>query len=76
VQVIETMHKDQGEYYRIVVSGHLDDHLKVWFNGMDIQNLPQGTAVITGYIVDQAYLHGLLKQIQELGLPLISLNRS
>jgi hypothetical protein len=64
----------QRMYYQIVVRGQLESTWCQWFDGMDIQNLPKGKAVLTGFIVDQAMLHGLLIKIRDLGLPLISVN--
>ena len=64
--------RHQGKRYQIVVRGHLEAHLVAWFNGMDIQNLPGGEAVLSGPVVDQAMLHGLLIKIRDLGLPLVS----
>jgi hypothetical protein len=61
-----------GEHYRIVVKGHLESRRSQWFDGMDIQNLPGGEAVLSGMVADQAMLHGILIKIRDLGLPLIS----
>ena len=63
-----------GEYYQIIVRGHLKPDLHSWLNGMCIQNLPDGKAALTGPITDQSMLHGLLIKIRDLGLPLISIN--
>ena len=62
----------QGKYYLIVVNGHLEERWRGWFNGMDIQNLPGEKAVLSGIVIDQSALHGLLIKIRDLGLPLIS----
>ena len=64
--------KLHGERYQIVVKGHLESRWSQWFEGMDIQNLPGGEAVLSGVVADQAMLHGLLIKILDLGLPLIS----
>ncbi len=61
-----------GQHYQIVVKGHLESRWSQWFEGMDIQNLPGGEAVLSGVVADQAMLHGLLIKIRDLGLPLIS----
>jgi hypothetical protein len=66
------MDKQAGQHYLIVVKGHLEPKWSQWFEGMDIQNLPGGEAVLAGAIADQAMLHGLLIKIRDLGLPLIS----
>jgi hypothetical protein len=70
---MEAEDRSPGAYYQIVVKGQLEPHWSQWFNGMDIQNLPTGEAVISGLIVDQAMLHGILNKIRDLGLPLVSL---
>jgi hypothetical protein len=67
------VHKDQGKYYQIVVSGHLEAHWSEWFNGMTIHKIPGEETMLSGHIVDQAALHGLLIKIRDLGLPLVSL---
>ncbi len=64
-----------GEYYKIVVKGHLENHWSQWFEDMAIQNLPDGETVLSGVVADQAMLHGLLAKIRDLGLPLISVQR-
>ncbi len=69
------MNERLGEYYRITVNGHLDDHWKTWFTGMTIQNLPEGTATLSGYITDQSELYGILKKAQDSGIPLVSVQR-
>jgi hypothetical protein len=63
-----------GKYYQIVVRGHLKHDLHPWLDAMHIQNLPNGEAVLSGPVVDQAMLHGLLIKIRDIGLPLISVN--
>jgi len=69
-----TTNKQPGKHYQIVVKGHLEARWSQWFNGMAILNLPGGEAVLSGPIVDQAALHGLLIKIRDLGLPLISVS--
>ena len=59
-------------HYVITVRGHLDDHWSVWFDGLTITNGANGEATLTGPVVDQAALHGLLVKIRDLGLPLIA----
>jgi hypothetical protein len=67
--------RHQAAYYRILVKGHLEPSWGSWFDGMSIQNLPDGETMLTGPVADQAMLHGLLIKIRDLGLPLISLSR-
>ena len=57
----------------IIVQGHLDIKWKDWFEGMAISY--QGTnTVLSGKIKDEAHLHGILNQIRDLNLKLISVN--
>ena len=67
--------RQPGSYYQIVIQGHLEQNWNEWFNGMTIHNLPSGKAVLSGMIVDQSALHGVLIKICDLGIPLVSLNR-
>jgi hypothetical protein len=55
---------------RITVAHHLDPTWSAWFDGLTIANLENGTAVMTGRVIDQAALHGVLAKIRDLGLPL------
>ena len=52
--------------------GHLDDRWSDWFEGLTITLEDNGDTLLTGAVVDQAALHGLLKKIRDLGLPLVS----
>lgn len=61
--------------YQIRLKGHLDDNWSDWFGGVMVTSQDDGTTVLTCQVVDQAALHGLLRQIRDLGLPLISVNR-
>ena len=61
-----------GKYFQIVVRGHLKTDWHQCFDGMHIQNLPNGEALLSGPVVDQSMLHGLLIKIRDIGLPLIS----
>lgn len=65
--------------YRIEVQGYLEVHWSDWLGGMAImpQVGPQGTSItrLTGTVIDQAALHGLLRKLYDLGLPLLSINR-
>ena len=63
------------EIYQIAVKGHLKPHWANWFDGLTITSLPNGTTVISGPVVDQAALHGLLRKVRDLGIPLISVTR-
>jgi hypothetical protein len=63
-------------HYRIRLEGHLDPRWTAWFDGMDLTRQRDGTTVIEGPVVDQAALHGLLAKLRDIGLPLLSVNRS
>jgi hypothetical protein len=66
---------DQAGIYQIVLQGHLSDQWSDWFDGFTITLDPHEKAILVGPITDQAALHGLLKKIRDLGIPLISVNR-
>jgi hypothetical protein len=57
--------------YQIRITGQLDSRGADWFEGMTI-TLDGGDTLITGPVVDQPALHGLLKRVRDLGLPLVS----
>jgi hypothetical protein len=61
-----------AEHYSIRVRGHLDQSWSAWFDDLAITNEANGEAVLTGPVVDQAALHGLLAKVRDLGLPLIA----
>ena len=61
--------------YEIRVRGHLHGKLLERFEGLTVTNQPNGEAVLSGPIADQAALHGVLIRARDLGLPLISVNR-
>lgn len=58
--------------YEIRVAGHLGSRWAEWFDGLDLINEDDGTTVISGPVVDQAALHGLLSKLRDLGVPLVS----
>ena len=58
--------------YAIRVSGHLADRWAAWFDGMTLTRQADGTTVIDGPVADQSALHGLLRKVRDLGLPLVS----
>ena len=61
--------------YHIRLEGHLDDQSTDWFGGMSIMLEENGNTLLTGPVVDQAALFGLLKKVRDVGIPLISINR-
>ncbi len=61
--------------YQIRVQGHLGTQWTDWFGGLTITEDGNGDTLLTGPVVDQPALYGLLRQVRDLGLTLISLNR-
>lgn len=59
----------------LCIEGHLDDHWADWFEGLTITRQDNGNTLLIGSVVDQAALHGLLRKVRDLGMPLVSLNR-
>ena len=59
-------------FYKIRVKGHLDRRWSDWFDGLEIINLQSGETILSGDIVDQAALHGVLAKVRDLNLLLIS----
>jgi hypothetical protein len=58
--------------YRIRIKGHLGRQWADWFDGMTIMLDNNGETLLTGLVADQAALHGLLRKVRDLGLPLLS----
>ena len=65
----------QSPIYQIRLKGHLGPHRMDWFEGLSITLEADGTTLLSGPVVDQAALHGLLRRIRDLGTPLLSVNR-
>jgi hypothetical protein len=61
-------------FFEIRVRGHISNEWSDWFEHMDIRLLENGETVLSGPIVDQAALMGILNKLNRLNLPLISLN--
>lgn len=73
-QISTEDHYEPG-LYEIRIKGHLDDRWAHWFEGLTITLGDNGDTLLTGLVVDQAALHGLLKKVRDLGMPLLSVNR-
>jgi hypothetical protein len=65
---------DQPTVCQIRIKGHLSEQWTDWFDGMTITLEENDETLITGPVIDQAALHGLLKKVRDLNLPLISVN--
>jgi hypothetical protein len=60
------------DIFEIRLKGHLDARWASWFEGMTITLTEDGETVLIGPVADQAALHGLLKKVRDLGMPLLS----
>lgn len=58
--------------YEIRVRGHLDPRWGEWFDGLSLTHEGDGTTLLSGTVVDQAALYGVLRKVRDLGLPLVS----
>jgi hypothetical protein len=67
--------KAQPVIYQIRIKGHLDRKWADWFSGLSITSLDNGETLLTGPVLDQAALHGLLRKVRDVGLPLVSVIR-
>lgn len=61
--------------YEIRIKGYLDQQWTAWFAGITITRSDDGETVLTGPVVDQAALHGLIRKVRDLGLPLIAVRQ-
>ncbi len=65
----------EPERYEIRIKGHLDDKWADWFEGLTITREDNGETLLTGPVVDQAALHGVLRKVRDVGIPLLSVTR-
>lgn len=61
--------------YEIRIKGQLDERWAEWFGGLTITPEENGNTLLTGLVVDQAALHGLLRKVRDLAMPLLSVIR-
>jgi hypothetical protein len=64
--------RDESRVYQIRIKGHLGPRWADWFEGMTITLTDNGETLLTGPLVDQAALHGVLKRVRDLAMPLVS----
>jgi NADPH:quinone reductase-like Zn-dependent oxidoreductase len=62
-------------FYEIRIAGHLSPQWADWFEGLTITLEEDGSTLLSGPVVDQAALYGLLKKVRDLGMPLVSVNQ-
>jgi hypothetical protein len=60
--------------YEIRIKGHLDKQWADWFGGLTVTLKEDGDTLLTGPVIDQAALYGLLRKVSDLGMPLLSVN--
>ena len=65
---------DQRTVYQIRIKGHLGSQWTNWFEGLTVTLEEEGSTLLSGPVVDQSALHGILKKIRDLGMPLLSVN--
>jgi hypothetical protein len=66
---------DQPLVYQIRIKGHLGREWTEWFAGLTVTQEENGETLLTGPVTDQAALHGLLRKVRDLGMPLLSVTR-
>jgi hypothetical protein len=67
--------KEEAIIYQIRIEGQFGPQWTDWFDGLSITTGEDGTTLLTGPVIDQSALHGLLKKVRDLGAPLVSVNR-
>ena len=70
----EVIDSSRPAVYQIRVRSHLGSDWTDWFEGLTITLEEDGDTLLTGPVVDQAALHGLLKKVRDVGLSLVSVN--
>jgi hypothetical protein len=70
-----TPDSNQPVVYEIRIAGHLPSQWSAWFEGLTVVLEPDGTTLLSGPVIDQAALYGLLKKVRDTGLTLIAVNQ-
>ena len=65
---------DRSVFYRIRIQGHLGKQWATWLDGLTLTLEEDGNTLLSGPVADQSALHGILKKIRDLGMPLLSVN--
>jgi hypothetical protein len=68
-------HPDQSGFYEIRLKGHVNARWADRFAGLSLSHASDGTTILSGPVVDQAALYGVLRTLRDLALPLLSVNR-
>jgi len=71
----QTSDSNRPVVYEIRIAGHLPSRWSAWFEGLAVAPGPDGTTLLSGPVVDQAALYGLLKKVRDTGLTLIAVNQ-
>ena len=71
----QTPDSNQPVVYEIRIAGHLPSRWSPWFEGLAVALEPDGTTLLSGPVVDQAALYGLLRRVRDTGLTLIAVNQ-
>jgi hypothetical protein len=61
-----------AQFYEICLKGHLESDWTTWFDGLTVTLQENGNTLLSGPVADQSALHGLLKKVRDLGMPLVS----
>jgi hypothetical protein len=64
---------DEPGLYEVRIKGHLDSRWAGWFEGLTITLEDNGVTLLTGPLLDQAALPGLMRKVRDAGLPLVSI---
>jgi hypothetical protein len=64
-----------ADCYEIHLEGHLQKCWEEWFDGMSITHLENGVTLLSGPVVDQSALHGILARLRDMNIKLISVKK-